>query len=151
MLPVLLWLGLLVVTILVPWLAIPDPDPDPRTLSRYACRHATRTRRKLLNKSSSARTPGATRLGDHRQFPLRCRHENLHVTQPQPSHHWDAPLIITLVAIAHEFQQSLRPLPTPFREGDQVNKNTEKSQKWSSQNWSSNKANSRQQQTKSMG
>jgi hypothetical protein len=131
-------------TIFVPWLATPDPDPDPRTLSRYARHHATRTRRKLFNKSISARTPGATRLGYHRQFPFRCRRENLLVTQPPPSHRWDAPLITTLVAIAHEFQQGLRPLPTSIGEGDldQVNKNTlEKSHKWSS----SIKTNSRQQ------
>ena len=30
-LPVLLWFGLLIVTILVPWLATPEPDPDSET------------------------------------------------------------------------------------------------------------------------
>jgi hypothetical protein len=147
-LPVLLWLGLLVVTILVPWLATPEPDPDPRTPSRYARRHAARTTSKLFNQSMSARNPGTTLLGYHRQFPLRCRCENLHATQPPPSHRWDAPLITTLVTIAHEFQQSLRPLPTHCGGGDQdqVNKNTlDNFHKWSSRNRSSKKTKRRQQ------
>jgi hypothetical protein len=63
-LPVLLWLGLLVVAVLVPWLATPEPDPDPgtRVPSRNARRHEARSRRKLSKHLKSARDPGATRL-----------------------------------------------------------------------------------------
>jgi hypothetical protein len=86
----------------------------------------------------SARTPGATRLGFHRQFPLRYRRANLHVTQPPPRHRRDAPRL-TLATIAHEFRLSLHPLPTPCGEGGKAYKDTlDTSHKRSSRNWSKN-------------
>jgi hypothetical protein len=109
-LPVILWLGLLVATIAVPWLA---PDPDPLEPLRHYRRLTARYKRQFVKQSMSARIPGASRLGYHRKFPLRCHRKNLYATQPPPRHRWDAPPITTLVAIAHAFQQSLRPLPTP--------------------------------------
>jgi Zinc knuckle len=99
------WFGLLLLGLKLPWLLAKCPTRSPTKPPTYNAgddshggpskspdnkppRHPKYYRywQSCLNK----RPFGATSLGFHRSFPLRCRNANMHQTMPPPRHRFDA-------------------------------------------------------------
>jgi Zinc knuckle/GAG-pre-integrase domain len=125
--PLVLWLGLLTVGMSLPWMLLPSPLPtDTPTLSATPPKAPRRTHRQhtklvhRLQKHARPRPCGASRLGFHRSFPLRCRNENLHMQLKRtPARRWlDASNLNHLADAVHRFATQFYP-SAGCREGDQ--------------------------------
>jgi Zinc knuckle len=122
-----LWFGMLAIGVSLPWLLLPptsptrtpDPNPNPVKETRRLRRYRTQQARRL-KKIARSRPCGASRLGYHRSFPLRCRNENLHTKQygTPARHRLDASNFNLLAEAVRRFATQFFP-PVGRREGDQ--------------------------------
>jgi hypothetical protein len=122
-LPPLFWLGLLALGLAVQWLVPPEPEvQETRRQRRY---------REQMGKKLCPRLhyPGATRMGYHKSFPLRCLQSNLNLMLPHPRDRWKRlhiksvlePLLEQALLFASKLQ-----LPARFSEGENEPVNNEK-------------------------
>jgi hypothetical protein len=127
------WFGLLLLRLKLPWLLAKRPTCSPSTSPTYKIdddSHGKPSkspdnkpphhpkyhhyRRSRLNKPPF----GATHLGFHCSFPLRCRNANMHLSMPHPRHRFNASNWHHLSQAAHRFATQFYS-PDGRREGEQ--------------------------------
>lgn len=125
--PLTLWFGLMIAGVTLPWTLLPalsptrNPiDPKPSANPSSESRRLRRWRNKIarrIQKRDKSRPCGATRLGFHRSFPLRCRNANLHLTMPHPRNRHDVSIFNNLARAVYRFATQFYP-SADSREGD---------------------------------